>query len=358
MRRARGSAVGEGNALVKRDLPGVRIATPGRLKAMRTTPGAHEGVLLDDLDRQLMTLLMRDGRLGNRALAGMVGAGEVTVGSRLRRLVQANVLIFTAILDWEVAGYEWLVIVRVRVRGRSPREVAELVADVPGCIAASVVFGSADVLAYFLARDRAELRDLVMAELAAAKGVAGVAVDLALTSTVTSLGRTTFLAQGVGDLRLPAPGIPVDAIDVGIIEALLQDGRQSSRRIARTLSVSEGTVRARLGRLLDAGLLKIVAMVNPLAVGLAGVIAGVSLQVRRDAVEEVCAKLAAMQEVAVVATTVGSADVSAVVAVPDRARLATVLQGGIRAIDGVLDADALEMTDIVRFNPFLKRIGT
>jgi DNA-binding Lrp family transcriptional regulator len=349
----------KGAALSERGGAEIHIRVPERLKLMGAdmASASGEALSLDPLDGQLIAHLMGDGRLGNRALAAMVGVSEVTVGSRLRRLVKDNVLVFTAIVDWEAAGYDWFVIARVTVVGRDRHEVARDLGDVPGCIASSVVYGRADAVAFFLVEDRAGLQSTLGERLARIPGLARVDVDLALTSSVTLLGQATFLATGVDDLHLPAPVVSMDALDVAVVELLLEDGRQSSRRIGRALSVSEGTVRARMARLLDAGLVKIVAMVNPLAVGMAGVIANLTLQVRLDMLDDVAGKLAAVGEIVLVATTVGSGEVVAVAAAADHERLVELIQGDVRGLDGVTDVDVLEMTEVVRFNPFLKRFG-
>jgi Lrp/AsnC family transcriptional regulator, regulator for asnA, asnC and gidA len=61
------------------------------------------------------------------------------------------------------------------------------------------------------------------------------------------------------------PGI--DALDRRIIEALQVNGRESFRRIADRVGVSEATVRARYARLSDANVLQVVAVTNPLGLG-------------------------------------------------------------------------------------------
>jgi len=64
-----------------------------------------------------------------------------------------------------------------------------------------------------------------------------------------------------------APARRVDDLDRGIIEALQESGRESFRRIASRLGVSEATVRARYARLTSEGILQVVAVTNPLGLG-------------------------------------------------------------------------------------------
>ncbi len=56
--------------------------------------------------------------------------------------------------------------------------------------------------------------------------------------------------------------IDIDTINLSIIKHL-RDGRKSFRDIAKNLSVSENTIRSRVQRLIDAGVLEITGLVNP-----------------------------------------------------------------------------------------------
>jgi Lrp/AsnC family transcriptional regulator for asnA, asnC and gidA len=52
--------------------------------------------------------------------------------------------------------------------------------------------------------------------------------------------------------------------DYGIIAELQKNGRESYKRIAQRLGVSDGTVRLRTERMMRAGYLRVTASVNPL----------------------------------------------------------------------------------------------
>ena len=54
----------------------------------------------------------------------------------------------------------------------------------------------------------------------------------------------------------------VDSLDIDIIK-LLRDGRNSYRRVAEVLDISENTVRSRVNRLISAGILDITGLVDP-----------------------------------------------------------------------------------------------
>jgi DNA-binding Lrp family transcriptional regulator len=338
---------------------GVRLSVPdldSRHHRDQVWPAPEGLPSLDDTDRQLIALLLDDGRLSNRSLAAEVGVSEATVGSRLKRLVADGLLVFSTIIDWEAAGYQWFAIARINVEGRAPRAVAEEISSIPNCMAVSVVFGSVDVLAYFLLEDREGIHRLVDQQLAAVPGVAQFTLDLATESFVTIAGQNAFLARTMHPLRLPNPAVPLDSLDVRLLEQLLLDGRKPSRKIGRELGVSEGTIRFRMGRLAQARLIRVVAMVDPLAIGTAGVIADVGLHVRRDMLGRVMDQILTIPEVVFAATTIGSADISVAVAAASRAHLLEVILDRIRAVEGVRTTATLEMVDVVHFVPYFKRL--
>lgn len=72
-------------------------------------------------------------------------------------------------------------------------------------------------------------------------------------------------ASGQGG-RLPPLASPSDELNKRIIQLLKDDGRMPYDEVAARLGVSAGTVRNRVTRMRDAGLLQIVAVVDPVAV--------------------------------------------------------------------------------------------
>ncbi len=59
---------------------------------------------------------------------------------------------------------------------------------------------------------------------------------------------------------------PVDELNRSIIKLLQDDGRMPYKDVARALKVSEGTIRNRVQSMKQSGLLKIVALADPMAI--------------------------------------------------------------------------------------------
>ena len=63
--------------------------------------------------------------------------------------------------------------------------------------------------------------------------------------------------------------VPIDAVDRSIIRALQVDGRASYAELASSVGLSPPAVRQRMQRLMESGLLQVVAVTDPLKLGLA-----------------------------------------------------------------------------------------
>ena len=128
-----------------------------------------------------------------------------------------------------------------------------------------------------------------------------------------------------------APGL--DAMSKAIIEQLQQDGRMTYARIGLSVGLSEAAVRQRVMRLVDQGVMQIVAVTDPLQLGFTRqAMIGIKAEGNLDPVVEA---LSALAEVDYVVITAGSFDILAEVVCEDDDHLLTLLNQGIRAIPGV-----------------------
>ncbi|MGQ9489459.1 MAG: Lrp/AsnC family transcriptional regulator [Anaerolineae bacterium] len=113
----------------------------------------------------------------------------------------------------------------------------------------------------------------------------------------------------------------IDHIDCAIVALLIEDGRLSCADIARRIgNISERTVRYRIDTLIEEGVLRISAVVNPKALGLA-VTADVFLEVEPGQIMVVARQIAEFNCVTYVACSTGEADVSIQIVARDNSEL-------------------------------------
>ena len=125
----------------------------------------------------------------------------------------------------------------------------------------------------------------------------------------------------------------LDDVSKAIIEPLQEDGRQSYATIAKHVGLSEAAVRQRVQRLLDSGVMQIVAVTDPLQVGFRRQ-AMIGIRVDGD-LTSVADSLSGMREVDYFVTTAGSFDLLAEVVCEDDDQLLELLTKRIRVLPGV-----------------------
>ena len=130
-----------------------------------------------------------------------------------------------------------------------------------------------------------------------------------------------------------SPETRLDDVAKRIIELLQEDGRQSYAAIAKAVGLSEAAVRQRVQRLLDAEVMQIVAVTDPLQVGFRRQ-AMIGIRAEGDLIA-VGEALTGMQEVAYVVTTAGSFDILAEVVCEDDDHLLDLLTKRIRVLPNV-----------------------
>jgi Lrp/AsnC family transcriptional regulator, regulator for asnA, asnC and gidA len=125
----------------------------------------------------------------------------------------------------------------------------------------------------------------------------------------------------------------IDAVSKAIIEQLQQDGRRPYGAIGKAVGLSEAAVRQRVQKLLDQGVMQIVAVTDPLTVGFSRQ-AMVGVKVEGD-IDPVADALAEMDAVEYVVVTAGSFDLMAEIVCEDDEHLLEMINKRIRTLPGV-----------------------
>lgn len=138
----------------------------------------------------------------------------------------------------------------------------------------------------------------------------------------------------------------LDDTSKAIIEQLQEDGRRAYATIGKAVGLSEAAVRQRVQKLVDSGVMQIVAVTDPTRTGLARQ-AMIALSVTGD-VEAVADELAAIDEVDYIVVTAGSFDLIAEVVVEDDDHLLSLINRRIRSIAGVTRTETFLYLKLVK----------
>jgi Lrp/AsnC family transcriptional regulator for asnA, asnC and gidA len=138
----------------------------------------------------------------------------------------------------------------------------------------------------------------------------------------------------------------LDDVNKAIIEQLQQDGRRSYAAMAAAVGLSEAAVRQRVQRLLDAGIMQIVAVTDPLRVGFKRQ-AMIGVRVTGDT-RVVADALAVLPEVDYVVITAGSFDLLLEIVAEDDEHLISLVNDHIRALPQVRETETFVYLRLVK----------
>ncbi len=155
-------------------------------KSSNRKPHAAQAPKVDEIDRQLLDALRRNGRRSQEELSEMLALSRPAVRERMRRLEASGVLTrYTVDVNWEHLGYPLLSFIRVRTKSGDCRTFAEQVMELSSNAAVVEtchrITGKWCLLVKVRARTSADLEELLAQIRNLPKGAA-TATTLALST--------------------------------------------------------------------------------------------------------------------------------------------------------------------------------
>jgi len=139
---------------------------------MDKRPGRVEfAAKLDRVERQIIRLLQKDGRLATSEIARECGVSEPTARRKLGRLVDEKIISIRAVADPIVLGYATPAYIGLDVERSRIEEVSNFLSRYPMIESVAVVTGPHDLLIKAAFHSAAELYDFVLKELTKADGI-------------------------------------------------------------------------------------------------------------------------------------------------------------------------------------------
>jgi Lrp/AsnC family transcriptional regulator for asnA, asnC and gidA len=140
-----------------------------------------------------------------------------------------------------------------------------------------------------------------------------------------------------------------DAIDMRIISLLQEYGRRSNADIARTVGLSESSVKNRIDRLIDTGTIKVLAVLNPKSVGYKAN-ALIGIRVVPGKAEKVRRALSSLNEVLYLAVVTGRYDILIEVLLPHPDELYDFISKHVHKIPGIASTETYYVMRTQKFD--------
>ena len=135
------------------------------------TTGQPAAYQLDDIDRQIVTLLLKDGRTSGAALSRAVGVSQRTVLYRIDKLLGCGVIQVGAVVDPHAIGLDVIADVFLDVSPGQIREVAERLAALQEVSFVAGSIGNGDLSIQVCLRDSDALTHFIEEVLGKMPGV-------------------------------------------------------------------------------------------------------------------------------------------------------------------------------------------
>jgi Lrp/AsnC family transcriptional regulator, regulator for asnA, asnC and gidA len=139
----------------------------------------------------------------------------------------------------------------------------------------------------------------------------------------------------------------LDNIDQYIIDAMRKDGREAFAQIAEKLNVSPGMIRQRYNRLVELGYLKVVAVTNPLMMGMR-TMALIGIHTEASKMLQVAEEISKLEEVVYLVVLSGRYDIICEVFCRDHEDLLKFLTEKLAKIDGIRETESFIHLKIVK----------
>ncbi|HHU61835.1 MAG TPA: Lrp/AsnC family transcriptional regulator [Natronincola sp.] len=156
----------------------------------------------------------------------------------------------------------------------------------------------------------------------------------------------------------------LDDLDKQILAHLQEDGRTTFVTLASLLGVSEGTIRKRVKRLEEERVMFTMGVTDPLKMGL-DTVAFIWFKIDRHYMESVMDSLRALEAVRYLVVTTGGYDLVAMVVLPNRTELISLLNEEMARISGIISTETSivlqihkQIHDWTPFNEYKQTEGT
>ncbi|WP_297069512.1 Lrp/AsnC family transcriptional regulator [Thermococcus sp.] len=141
----------------------------------------------------------------------------------------------------------------------------------------------------------------------------------------------------------------LDDIDKAILRLLQEDGRMSYSEISRRIKVPESTVRVRVNKLIDNGVIrKFAALINPFKAGYS-VLAVIVVDTEPSKIRYVIEELAKLPEVDVLGIATGAHDIFMQVTARNLEELETFILEKLNKIEGIKSTETSILTSVKKW---------
>jgi DNA-binding Lrp family transcriptional regulator len=177
-------------------------------------------------------------------------------------LIEQGTMQITAVTGPSVLGYNAAAMLCIKTRPDRPAsDVAAELQRIPSVDYVVVTSARYSIFAELMCRDRAALQASVENDIGRIDGIQDIEVLPYLRLHYQNAHFAAARTKAARDTGVRPH--PIDETDVSIIRSLSDDGRKPFLQVAEEIGVSEALVRSRFKQLSEAGIVGVIALINP-----------------------------------------------------------------------------------------------
>jgi Lrp/AsnC family transcriptional regulator for asnA, asnC and gidA len=323
-------------AATAEDAPSLSLGTGSNL--LRHWP-------LSDVDRRIIAHLQEDGRRPFVSIAKDVGVTEKTVRSRVRQLLNSNIIQIVALTTPSALGYKAGALAALTTDPSvSASKISAALTQIDDVDYVVITTGRYGIFAEIISRNMKTLQETVENQIGKIAGVRSVELFPYFSlfyqqARFFMRGESANGHSGVRDEEL-------DNIDKAIAAELSYDGRVALKVVADKLDISETQVRTRIQNMTAGGTMSILAIVNPMNLQDRS-IAWVAIRAKGgESLRSLADRISQISYVSYVVICAGRFDIFAEFVCPSNDDLLDVLDQKVRQIPSVAAVESFFYLDL------------
>lgn len=137
-------------------------------------------MMTDDLDEKIIGLLQEDPQRANKNIAEILSITETLVATRIRGLIETNVIRFVAQRDIAAFGEDVIAHADIYVEGRAAWDVAQDIGQIASVSSVVILTGSPQLIVEIHAADGPGLARIIESEISTVAGIERIELCVSL----------------------------------------------------------------------------------------------------------------------------------------------------------------------------------
>jgi Lrp/AsnC family transcriptional regulator for asnA, asnC and gidA len=163
--------------------------------------------MIDELDSQIISLMIKNGRLTSKVLANKLNVNSSTIRRRVRHLIEDGAIHIIALPEFFKAGFPVQAIIGLDIDKKELNNALQTICAIPECKFVSVTVGRFNVMIILWCHSTAEIHVLVQKITCSLKGLKDCEtfICMNMAKSISPMANRIYLSQIEEKYHSPLP---------------------------------------------------------------------------------------------------------------------------------------------------------